>query len=222
MNLGFTISLANAAGTGQEVLTADWALVRGFAVLSMEERAVQLQVACAPSLCDIHKHCANEGPSRIARSGRPRSSFSARNSNGRDEREEGIPKNQTAEEKRVSAIRRKPLSAEIESALFDYDTGFLQGLGMSLSGYSLFCSRLTSKRTAALHPAHSCTLNASVRHLDQRRASCASRSAPSQTSSLGRSYSSRTWIPWRGKRSAVLHWRCEGRDWKPPEGQWRI
>ncbi|KAF8123657.1 hypothetical protein K438DRAFT_1894541 [Mycena galopus ATCC 62051] len=80
----------------------------------MEERAVQLQVACAPSLCDIYKHCANEGPSQITR-------------------KEGVPKNQTAEEKRVSAIRRKPLSAEIESALFNYDTGFLQGLGMSLN-----------------------------------------------------------------------------------------
>lgn len=44
-------------------------------------------------------------------------------------------KNLTDEEKRVAAILRRELPNEIEAALFDYDKGFLRGLGrMSLSG----------------------------------------------------------------------------------------
>ncbi|KAF8192761.1 hypothetical protein K438DRAFT_1906839 [Mycena galopus ATCC 62051] len=195
--------LANAAG--EEALAADWAVVRGFAVLGLEERA---------------------------RSEPDRETWKAafelfRATFQRPRREEGAPKDQTAEEKRVTAILRKPLPADIESALFDYDTGFLHGLGRM----SLNLEAHGGLYTLHAHLNHGCAPNASVRHLDQRRALARITVRALADIEPGQELLITYVDPAAGyaeRRAALEAWgfvcqcaRCveEGRDWKPPEGQ---
>ncbi|KAJ7042933.1 hypothetical protein C8F04DRAFT_57524 [Mycena alexandri] len=80
--------------------------------------------------------------------------------------EESVNAKLTVEEKKIATILRKPLPAEVEKALFDYDTGFLRGLGRM----SLNLEAHGGLYTLHSHLNHTCVPNVSVRHLDQRRA----------------------------------------------------
>ncbi|KAJ6463516.1 hypothetical protein C8R45DRAFT_878433 [Mycena sanguinolenta] len=199
--------LANAAG--EEVLAADWAVVRGFAVLGMEERA-RYSFRSEPDRetwkAAFELFCATFH--------RPR-------------REDGPTKNHTAEEKKIAAILRKPLPAEIEAALFSYDTGFLHGLGRM----SLNLEAHGGLYTLHAHLNHGCAPNASVRHLDQRRALARITVRALADIEPGQELLITYVNPELGygdRRAALDAWgfvcqcaRCadEGRDWKPPEGQ---
>ncbi|KAJ7730656.1 hypothetical protein DFH07DRAFT_969040 [Mycena maculata] len=198
------VLLANAAG--EAARAADWAVVRGFAVLGMEERA---------------KYSFRAEPDRetwksafelfCAAFHRPR-------------REEAPAKNLTDEERRVAAILRKPLPAEIESALFDYDAGFLRGLGRM----SLNLEAHGGLYTLHAHLNHGCAPNVSVRHLDQRHA--LSRITVKALADIkpGQELLITYVNPATGyaeRRAALEAWgfvcqcaRCaeEGRDWAPP------
>ncbi|KAF7373607.1 Set-like protein [Mycena sanguinolenta] len=199
--------LANAAG--EEALAADWAVVRGFAVLGMEERA-RYSFRSEPDRetwkAAFELFCATFH--------RPR-------------REDGAMKNQTAEEKKVAAILRKPLPAEIEAALFDYNTGFLHGLGRM----NLNLESHGGLYTLHAHLNHGCTPNASVRHLDQRRALARITVRALADIEPGQELFITYVNPELGyadRRAGLEAWgfvcqcaRCmeEGRDWKPPEHQ---
>ena len=93
------------------------------------------------------------------------------------------PKN-PADQKKLARILKKPVNPIIEKQLFDYERGFLRGLGrMSLSmslpiseaitPYTLIPIDLEAHGglyTLHSHLNHSCTPNISVRHLEQRTA----------------------------------------------------
>ncbi|KAJ7454923.1 hypothetical protein B0H11DRAFT_255967 [Mycena galericulata] len=199
--------LANAAG--EATRAADWHVVRGFAALGMEERA---------------RYSFHSEPDRETW----RSAFQLFcQTFHRPRREDGLgpAKNLTDEEKRVAAILRKPLPDDIEAALFDYDTGFLRGLGRM----SLNLEAHGGLYTLHSHLNHGCAPNVSVRHLDQRRA--LSRITIKALADIEpRQELLITYVnPATGyadRRSALEAWgfvcqcaRCteEGRDWKPPE-----
>ncbi|KAF8217601.1 hypothetical protein K438DRAFT_4577 [Mycena galopus ATCC 62051] len=120
---------------------------------------------------------------------------------------------------------------------------------MSLSAYSLFCSRLVScwyniflilkhrftdleahsgLYTLRTHLNHGCTPNASVRHLDQRRALVRITVRALTDIEPGKELLITYVDHVAGTRSTAPRWQCggscpsargEGRDWKPPEGQ---
>ncbi|KAJ7194762.1 hypothetical protein GGX14DRAFT_678455 [Mycena pura] len=139
--------LANVAG--EAVLAADWAVVRGFATLGMEERA---------------RYSFRAEPDREAWKKAFELFCTAFH---RPRREDGAKsKTLTVEEKRVATILRKPLPDEIETALFDYDKGFLPGLGRM----SLNLEAHGGLYTLHAHLNHSYAPNVSVRHIDQRHA----------------------------------------------------
>ncbi|KAF7369831.1 Set-like protein [Mycena venus] len=197
--------LANAAGDA--ALAADWGVVRSFAVLGMEERA---------------RYSFRSEPDRETW----KKAFELyRTAFHRPRREDGGPKNLPDAEKRVASILRKPLPAEIEAALFDYDTGFLRGLGRM----SLNLEAHGGLYTLHAHLNHGCTPNASVRHLDQRRAlaritvRALSDIEPGQELLI--TYVDPT-TRYAARRAELEAWgfvcqcaRCveEGRDWKPTE-----
>ncbi|KAJ7146160.1 hypothetical protein C8R44DRAFT_756745 [Mycena epipterygia] len=132
----------------KEALEADWAVIRGFAALGLEERA---------------RYSFRAEPDRTTW----KSAFALFCQAFQRPRQEGASvKNLTDEEKRVAAILRRPLPDEIETALFDYDAGFLRGLGRM----SLNLEAHGGLYTLHSHLNHACAPNVSVRHLDQRRA----------------------------------------------------
>ncbi|KAK7055486.1 Set-like protein [Favolaschia claudopus] len=137
--------IANAAG--DEQLAADWAVMRGFAVLGMEERA-KYSFRSQPDH-ETWKTAFDLFCTTFHRSGH-----------------EDAKKKLTEEERKTAAILKKRLPPEIEAALFDYNTGFLQGLGRM----SLNLEAHGGLYTLHAHLNHSCAPNTSVRHLDQRRA----------------------------------------------------
>ncbi|KAJ7699349.1 hypothetical protein B0H17DRAFT_307442 [Mycena rosella] len=200
-----TARLLLATGSAQR---ADWNVVRGFAVLGMEERA-RYSFRSEPDRATWKT--AFEHFCRAFH--RPR-------------RDEPDAKNLTDEEKRVAAILRRPLPAEIEAALFDYETGFLRGLGRM----SLNLEAHGGLYTLHAHLNHACAPNVSVRHLDQRRAlsritvKALADIAPGQELLI-------TYVDpaagYGARRAQLEAWgfvcqcvRCaeEGRDWRPPEG----
>ncbi|KAJ7456967.1 hypothetical protein FB451DRAFT_599350 [Mycena latifolia] len=140
------ILLANGASTGS-ALTADWAVVRGFATLGMEERA---------------KYSFRSEPDRATW----KTAFELFCRAFHRPRRDALPKNLPDEERKVAALLRRPLPAEIETALFDYDAGFLLGLGRM----SLNIEAHGGLYTLHAHLNHACAPNISVRHLDQHRA----------------------------------------------------
>ncbi|KAJ7630062.1 hypothetical protein DFH06DRAFT_1005634 [Mycena polygramma] len=204
-----TARLVLAHAAGEAALKADWAIVRGFAALGMEERARysfrlsepdrETWKAAFALFCGAFH--------------RPR------------REEEGVKKNLPDEEKKVAAILRKPLPAEIEKALFDYDTGFLRGLGRM----SLNLEAHGGLYTLHAHLNHGCTPNASVRHLDQRRALARITVKALADIEPGQELLITYVNPAAGyaeRRTELEGWgficqcaRCveEGRDWKPPE-----
>ncbi|KAF8192758.1 hypothetical protein K438DRAFT_1969888 [Mycena galopus ATCC 62051] len=198
--------LANAAG--EEALAADWAVVRGFAVLGLERARYSFNRIANTAVGLFHMTFQ-----------RPR-------------RDEGALKNQTAEEKRVTTIIRKPLLADIESALFDYDAGFLQVLGR----ISLDLEAHSGLYPLHAHLNHGCAPNASVRHLDWRRALARITVRALADIEPGQELLITYVDPaaqYAERRAALEAWgfvcQCagcveEGRDWKPPEGRraWRI
>ncbi|KAJ7756313.1 hypothetical protein B0H16DRAFT_1826906 [Mycena metata] len=202
--------LANAAG--EAALTADWHVVRSFAALGMEERARYSfrSGTCHPApdretwktAFDMFCHTFH----------RPR-------------HEEGANTKLTGEEKRIATVLRKPLPAEIEKALFDYETGFLRGLGRM----SLNLEAHGGLYTLHSHLNHTCEPNVSVRHLDQRRALARITVKALVNIEPGQELLITYVNPAAGygeRRPALEAWgficqcpRCveEGRDWKPPE-----
>ncbi|KAJ6578825.1 hypothetical protein DFH09DRAFT_1148416 [Mycena vulgaris] len=196
--------LANAAG--RTALTADWHVVCGFAVLGMEERA---------------RYSFRSEPDRATW----KSAFELFCRAFHRPRGEEAAKNLTDEEKKVAAVLRKPLPADVEAALFDYDAGFLRGLGRM----SLNLEAHGGLYTLHAHLNHACAPNVSVRHLDQRRA--LSRITVKALADIepGQELLITYVNPAAGyseRRTALEAWgfvcqcaRCaeEGRDWKPPE-----
>ncbi|KAJ7835947.1 hypothetical protein B0H14DRAFT_3109925 [Mycena olivaceomarginata] len=199
--------LANAAG--EETLASDWAVVRGFAVLGMEERA---------------RYSFRSEPDRETWKAAFELFCTAFH---RPRREDPPAKNLPSEEKKVVTILRKPLPAEIEAALFDYDKGFLRGLGRM----SLNLEAHGGLYTLHAHLNHDCAPNTSVRHLDQRRALARVTVRALADIEPGQELLITYVDPATGyaeRRTALEAWgfvcqcaRCteEGRDWKPPEGE---
>jgi len=70
------------------------------------------------------------------------------------------------DQKKLARILKKPLPVAIERSLFDYEAGFLRGLGKM----SLNLEAHGGLYTLHAHLNHSCDPNVSVRHLDQRTA----------------------------------------------------
>jgi hypothetical protein len=88
-----------------------------------------------------------------------------------------------ADKRKLAKILKRPVNPQLAGALFDYEQGFLRGLGrMSLSTFlCLSSSHVLHTSTTDLeahgglytlhsHLNHSCTPNVSVRHLEQRTA----------------------------------------------------
>ncbi|KAF9450750.1 SET domain-containing protein [Macrolepiota fuliginosa MF-IS2] len=72
----------------------------------------------------------------------------------------------TPDAKKLMKILKKPLRENIETDIFDYNTGFLRGLGRM----SLNLEAHGGLYTLHSHLNHSCIPNCSVRHLDQHTA----------------------------------------------------
>lgn len=70
------------------------------------------------------------------------------------------------ETKKLAKVLKKPPPEEVGMGIFDYDTGFLRGLGRM----SLNLEAHGGLYTLHSHLNHSCIPNVSVRHLDQRTA----------------------------------------------------
>ncbi|KAF7321946.1 Set-like protein [Mycena kentingensis (nom. inval.)] len=189
-----------ANNTGPDALAADWAVYQACAVLSMEDRA---------------KHSFKMAPDHATW----RKGFDL----FRDLFQRPPKANA---EKRVAGILRKPLPQEIEDALFDYDKGFLYGLGR----VSLNMEAHGGLYTLHAHLNHTCTPNVSVRHLDQRKA--LSRITLKALADIppGKelliTYVDPS-LAYGARRADLEQWgfvcaceRCvtEGRDWRPPEG----
>ncbi|KAJ7070237.1 hypothetical protein B0H15DRAFT_957838 [Mycena belliarum] len=135
------------ANTASGTLNADWAVVRGFATLGMEDRA---------------RYSFRSEPDRATW----KNAFELYRRAFHRPQREALPKNLTDEERKVAVLLHRPLPVEIEAALFDYDTGFLRGLGRM----SLNLEAHGGLYTLHAHLNHACAPNVSVRHLDQRRA----------------------------------------------------
>ncbi|KAF5336557.1 hypothetical protein D9611_006501 [Ephemerocybe angulata] len=75
------------------------------------------------------------------------------------------PRN-VGDQKRLAKILKKPLPAEIEQDLFEYEPGFLMNLGKM----SLNLEAHGGLYTLHSHLNHSCNPNISVRHMDKRTA----------------------------------------------------
>ncbi|KAF7315805.1 Set-like protein [Mycena indigotica] len=194
--------LVVANNAGSDVLAADWAVFRACAALGMEHRAKSIRVQ------PDHTTWREAFGLFCAAFHRPSTTHKP-----------------SSEEKRVASILQKPLPEEIETALFDYDKGFLLGLGRM----SLNLEAHGGLYTLHAHLNHSCTPNVSVRHLDQRKA--LSRITLKALADIGSgkelfiSYVNPT-LGYAERRNALAEWgfvcqckRCleEARDWKPPE-----
>ncbi|KAJ6556895.1 hypothetical protein B0H10DRAFT_2121899, partial [Mycena sp. CBHHK59/15] len=142
-----TARMLLAAAAGDAPLAADWRIVRSFAELGMEERA---------------KYSFKSEPDRETWKTAFEMYCHAFHRPAHDENTKKL----TDEEKKVAAILKKTLPADIETALFDYDKGFLRGLGRM----SLNIEAHGGLYTLHSHLNHSCAPNISVRHLDQRKA----------------------------------------------------
>ena len=177
------ILLANQIG--EETLKADWEIVKGLAVLGMEERFLYSfgsYVNCF-NIISVKGLILNE---------RSMDPEAARDSwkKAYGVYLQAFKKPETMhEQKKLAKLLKKPLPADVEYDLFDYSLGFLRRLGMvSLSKY-YFRSRsivvpicltdffITADLeahgglyTLHAHLNHSCNPNVSVRHLDQRNA----------------------------------------------------
>ncbi|KAJ7042924.1 hypothetical protein C8F04DRAFT_1075278 [Mycena alexandri] len=197
--------LSNAAGAA--ALTADWHVVRSFAALGMEERA---------------RYSFRSEPDRETW----KTAFEMFcHTFHRPRHEESVNAKLTVEEKKIATILRKPLHAEVENALFDYDTGFLRGLGRM----SLNLEAHGGLYTLHSHLNHTCVPNVSVRHLDQRRALARITVKALADIEPGQELLITYVNPAAGygeRRPALEAWgficqcpRCaeEGRNWKPPE-----
>ncbi|KAJ7607329.1 hypothetical protein FB45DRAFT_846812 [Roridomyces roridus] len=129
----------------------EWATLRGFAVMGMEERA-KYSFRSQPDRETWREawglYCRAFGRSTVKGEKRPST--------------DKLPE----EERKVAAILRRTLPPDVEEALFDYDKGFLRGLGRM----SLNLEAHGGLYTLHAHLNHACTPNVSIRHLDQRKA----------------------------------------------------
>jgi len=136
------ILLANQIG--EATLKADWSIVKGLAVLGMEERfRSSLNSSMDPEATRVEWKKAYGLYLQAFKS--PKT----------------IP-----EQKKLAKLLKKPLPADVEHDLFDYSLGFLRSLGM----VSLNLEAHGGLYTLHAHLNHSCNPNVSVRHLDQRNA----------------------------------------------------
>ncbi|KAJ7071989.1 hypothetical protein C8F01DRAFT_1102096 [Mycena amicta] len=194
--------LVVANNTGSDALAADWAVFRACAALGMEERAKHTlrtpdHDAWRKSF-DLFREMFHRPP----KANKP-----------------------SDDQKRVAAILRKPLPQEIETALFDYNEGFLLGLGRM----SLNLEAHGGLYTLHAHLNHNCTPNVSVRHFDQRKALSRITVKALTDIAPGKELCITYVNPALGyteRRASLEEWgficqckRCieEGRDWKPPE-----
>jgi hypothetical protein len=70
------------------------------------------------------------------------------------------------DQKKLAKILKRPLPEDVDHELFDYDAGFLRGLGRM----SLNLEAHGGLYTLHAHLNHACDPNVSVRHLDTRNA----------------------------------------------------
>lgn len=133
-----------AGQRGEEEEAADWAVVMGLAEMGMEDR---------------WKHSFRSG----VRSEPDRAGWKKAHALFVEAFRE--PKN-PADQKKLARILKKPLNPIIEKQLFDYERGFLRGLGRM----SLNLEAHGGLYTLHSHLNHSCMPNVSVRHLEQRTA----------------------------------------------------
>ncbi|TFK36548.1 hypothetical protein BDQ12DRAFT_609724 [Crucibulum laeve] len=133
-----------AAQQDDATLEADWQVLRGFAELGMEER---------------HKYsfklAGRSEPDRAAWKKAHQLLIQAFKE----------PKT-VVEQKKLARILKKPIKPEMDKELFDYDAGFLRGLGRM----SLNLEAHGGLYTLHSHLNHSCNPNVSVRHFDKRNA----------------------------------------------------
>ncbi|KAF9468274.1 hypothetical protein BDZ94DRAFT_1287217 [Collybia nuda] len=125
-------------------LEEDWKIVRGFAELGLEERFKY-----------SFKSGGHPEPDRAAWSKAHALYLQAFSE----------PPN-AVEKRKLSRILKKPLDSKLAGELFDYEAGFLKGLGRM----SLNLEAHGGLYTLHSHLNHSCSPNVSVRHLDQRTA----------------------------------------------------
>ncbi|KAF8816928.1 SET domain-containing protein [Phlegmacium glaucopus] len=136
------ILLANQVG--EETLKGDWLIVKGLAVLGMEERF-------------LHSFSSSIDPEPARDSWKKAYVLFL----------QAFKEPKTVQEqKKLAKLLTKPLPAHVEPDLFDYSLGFLRGLGMM----SLNLEAHGGLYTLHAHLNHSCNPNVSVRHLDQRNA----------------------------------------------------
>ncbi|KAF8999845.1 hypothetical protein BDQ17DRAFT_1360508 [Cyathus striatus] len=131
-----------AAQTSDVAFEADWDVYRGFAELGMEERFKY-----------SFRHATRSEPDRAAWK-KGHQLFVQAFKDPVD----------PVHKKKLARILKKPLRPDVEKELFDYDAGFLRGLGKM----SLNMEAHGGLYTVHSHLNHSCLPNVSVRHLDQR------------------------------------------------------
>ncbi|KAF7305950.1 Set-like protein [Mycena chlorophos] len=191
-----------ANNNGPEALAADWAVFRACAALGMEQRSRSVnkepQHETWRKGFDLYCAAFHRPPKTTKLAG---------------------------DEKRIAAMIRKPLPEEIETALFDYEKGFLLGLGRM----SLNLEAHGGLYTLHAHLNHSCNPNVSIRHLDQRKALSRITVKALADIPVGSELLITYVNPQHGfarRREELDEWgfvcRCErcveeGRDWKPPE-----
>ncbi|KAJ7271065.1 hypothetical protein C8J57DRAFT_1320581 [Mycena rebaudengoi] len=204
-----TARVLRAYAAGEAQGEKDWGVAAAFAELGMEERA---------------KYSFKSEPDRETW----RTAFEMYcHAFHRPRRDDGAPAPKLPdEEKRVAAILRMPLPAHVEAALFDYDTGFLRGLGRM----SLNLEAHGGLYTLHAHLNHSCAPNVSVRHLDQRTALARITLRATADIAVGQELLITYVDPQAGyaeRRGALAGWgfvcacaRCaeEGRGYAEPEG----
>ncbi|KAF8154243.1 hypothetical protein B0H34DRAFT_784189 [Crassisporium funariophilum] len=136
--------LADVSSASEAPLRSDWEIMRGLAELSMEDRwKYSFQSSSQPE------------PDRPTW----KKSY---NLYIQAFQEPKTPQ----EQKKLAKLLKKPLSTDAEHELFDYDAGFLRGLGRM----SLNLEAHGGLYTLHSHLNHSCTPNTSIRHLDTRTA----------------------------------------------------
>lgn len=133
-----------ASQKDEATLRADWEVMRGLAALGMEERFNY-----------SFKSTGNAEPDRSSWKKAHQLCVQA------FKEPKTVP-----EKKKLARLLKKPLPADVERELFEYDPCFLRNLGsmsLNLEGHG-------GLYTLHSHLNHSCRPNASVRHLDQRTA----------------------------------------------------
>lgn len=137
-----TSRLLLADQTSEKAFKEDWEIVRSLAELGMEER---------------HKYSFKlSGQSEPDRE-------TWRRAHQLFVQAFKEPKSQQ-DAKKLAKVLKKPVSETLQANVFDYDAGFLRGLGRM----SLNLEAHGGLYTLHSHLNHSCEPNVSVRHLDQR------------------------------------------------------